>query len=86
MSDRNHGESLVAFLFGGIVGAVLGVLFAPCSGDETRRRVASWLDENRQKTREFIDEEREVLKHKKEQVQAAWQAGKKAYEESSKNS
>ncbi|MFA5139420.1 MAG: YtxH domain-containing protein [Elusimicrobiota bacterium] len=86
MSDHNHGESLVAFLFGGIVGAALALLFAPCSGEETRRRLGGWLDENRKKTREFLDEEREVFKHKKDQVQAAWQAGKKAYEDSGKNS
>jgi gas vesicle protein len=83
MSDSNHGESLAAFLFGGVVGAALALLFAPCSGEETRRRLGGWIDESRKKTREILDEEREAFRHKKEQVQAAWQAGKKAYEENS---
>ena len=59
------------------------LLFAPCSGEETRRRLGGWIDESRKKTREILDEEREAFRHKKEQVQAAWQAGKKAYEENS---
>ena len=81
MADNNSGESILAFMLGGIAGAALGVLLAPCSGEETRRRLAEWLEESREKTKHFIDEEREVLQHKKEQLNAAWQAGKKAYQD-----
>lgn len=81
MSERN-GEGVLAFLLGGVVGALVGVMLAPCSGEETRRKIADWLEENRDKTRRFLDKERETLHSKKEQVQAAWEAGKKAYQES----
>lgn len=79
MADNNSGEGIVSFLLGGIVGAALGVLLAPCSGEETRRRLSSWLEENREKTKDFLEKERDTLAHKKDQVQAAWEAGKKAY-------
>jgi gas vesicle protein len=35
-------------LAGGAVGAALGLLFAPASGDETRRQIAHRIDEQRE--------------------------------------
>ncbi|MBI5244974.1 MAG: YtxH domain-containing protein [Elusimicrobia bacterium] len=80
MAEHNHsGETVLAFLLGGVVGAAVGVLLAPCSGEDTRRKLGDWFDESRSKTKEFIEKEREVLIAKKDQVSAAWEAGKKAY-------
>lgn len=81
MSENNSGEGILAFLLGGVAGAVVGLLIAPCSGDETRRKVVDWIDENRDKARRLVEKEREFLQSKKEQVGAAWEAGKKAYKE-----
>lgn len=78
---ENHSESVWAFLVGAAVGAAVGVLLAPCSGEETRRRLAGWLQENREKTVEFLEKEKEVLQAKKEQLASAWEAGKKAYKD-----
>ena len=71
----------MAFFLGGVVGAAIGVLLAPCSGEETRRRLGDWFDESRKKASEFVEKEREILRAKKEQTVAAWEAGKKAYRE-----
>lgn len=84
MAQDNSGESILAFLLGGIVGGVLGVLLAPQRGEETRNQLLDWLERNREKAKHFIDEEREVLAGKSHQVQAAWDAGKKAYDDSGK--
>lgn len=81
MADNNGGESILAFLVGGIVGGALGVLLAPRKGSETRELITDWLEEKREKTKEFVREERDTLAHKKEQIEAAWEAGKKAYRE-----
>lgn len=78
MAD-NSGDSLVAFLLGGAVGAVAGLLLAPRSGAETREQLADWLEQNREKTRDILEHGRETLGEKKGQVSAAWEAGKKAY-------
>jgi len=82
MSDNNSGKEVMLFAIGGLVGAVLGLLLAPCSGDETRKRLAHWMSESKDKARHFIGEETELLKGKKEQISAAWEAGKKAYKDS----
>jgi gas vesicle protein len=81
MAENNSGDNIVSFLLGGVVGAAVALLLAPCSGEETRRRLGSWLEENRDKTKEFLEKERETILSKKSQVQAAWEAGKKAYRE-----
>ncbi|OGR73755.1 MAG: hypothetical protein A2X40_01930 [Elusimicrobia bacterium GWC2_65_9] len=81
MSQNNSGESILAFLLGGVVGAAIGVLLAPKRGKETREQILDWFEKGREKARHLVDEEREVLHTKKAQVQAAWSAGKKAYQE-----
>jgi gas vesicle protein len=45
MSERGPGF-LSGVLFGGLVGAALGVLFAPRSGDQTRQQLSTWRAEN----------------------------------------
>lgn len=41
---KNLGGIIAAFLGGAIVGAVLGVLFAPESGEETRKKIKEALE------------------------------------------
>ncbi|MEK7746206.1 MAG: YtxH domain-containing protein [Elusimicrobiota bacterium] len=79
MSENNSGEGVLAFLLGGVVGAAVGLLLAPCSGDETRHKIGDWFDENRDRARRLLEKEREFLHSKKEQVGAASEAGKQAY-------
>jgi len=82
MSEHsNSGEAVFAFLLGGVVGAAVGILFAPASGEETRRKIGDWLEESRRKARDFVEEKREALRSKKDQVSAAWEAGKRAYQD-----
>ena len=46
MSDRCDcaGANLASFLLGAVVGAALGVMFAPAKGETTRRRIKNWAD------------------------------------------
>ncbi len=43
--DDNSLELTFAFLLGGVVGATLALLFAPASGEQTRRRIREAGDE-----------------------------------------
>jgi len=80
MSDRgSSGETILAFLLGGIIGGCLGILFAPKSGKETREKLRvlledleekaeDWLEEGKDKVENFVSSAREKISEKKEQI------------------
>ena len=84
MSDNNNnvGGVLVAFMAGMVVGAGLGLIFAPQSGKETRKLIAKKAEELKEETEEMLDDAMEkskkALREKKEQFDAALEAGKEA--------
>jgi gas vesicle protein len=43
--SENNGDLLVGFIVGGLIGAALGILFAPKSGKETREDIKRRADE-----------------------------------------
>lgn len=51
MSERN-GDLLKGLIIGGLIGAVIGILYAPKSGRETREDIANKADELLAKARE----------------------------------
>jgi gas vesicle protein len=91
MSDR-EGNSFVWFLAGLGLGAVVGVLYAPRSGNETREALRARAEEGRDYMRsraresrdqasEWVDRSRDVVSQQKEQFRAAYEAGRQAYQE-----
>lgn len=91
MSDRD-GNSLGWFLAGLGLGAVVGVLYAPRSGSETREALRERAEEGREYVRnrarvareqasEWVDRGRDVVGQQKEQFRAAYEAGRQAYHE-----
>lgn len=91
MSDSNS-NSFLWFLAGLGVGAVVGVLYAPRSGNETREALRSKAEEGRDYVRsrahdarsqatEWVDKGRGVLNQQKDQFRAAYDAGRQAYHE-----
>jgi len=62
MSDRNSsGETILAFLLGGIIGGCLGILFAPKSGKETREKLKTLLEDLGEKAEDFIEEGKDKI-------------------------
>jgi len=59
MSDRGSGFG--SFLLGIAVGAVVGFLFAPEAGDDTRRKLGKRLRNLRDAAEEKVDEVRGLL-------------------------
>ncbi len=91
MADRD-GSSFLWFLAGLGVGAVVGVLYAPRSGDETREAIRSKAQEGtermrqharraREQANEWMDRGRDVIGQQKEQFRSAYEAGRQAYHE-----
>lgn len=103
MSEKNSSGLALAFILGGLIGAALGVLYAPSSGKETRKKIknisgevidnasefiedvkgktASVVENLKEKTIHVVEDAKEKLNSKKERLEFAFEAGKKAYKE-----
>src|SRR5271169_4491861 len=96
MSDNSVGSKVSFFLVGLGVGTLLGILFAPKSGEETRDYLASKADEGkeyaqkkarelRERAEEMIERSKEIMSRQKDAmssaVSGAVEAGKEAYRE-----
>lgn len=91
MSDRD-GNSFVWFLAGLGIGAIVGVLYAPRSGDETREVLLSKAQEGRDRVRhharkareqaeDWMERGRDAVSQQKEQLRSAYEAGRQKYRE-----
>lgn len=79
-----NSRNLLAGLFvGGLVGATLGILFAPKSGKETREEISRKTDEILVKTKEgykkAADKCAETVQSSKSKLKGAIDAGVEAY-------
>jgi len=94
MAD-NVGSKVSFFLVGLGIGALIGILFAPKSGEETREYLSSKADEGREyaqrKARELreraedlIERSKEIMARQKDAVSSAVDAGKEAYKREAK--
>jgi gas vesicle protein len=92
MSNNNGGSKVAFFLAGMGIGAILALLFAPKSGEETRGYLAQKAGEGRdyvsakgrelrKQAEEAVDKAKDVVSKQKEQLSAALEAGKQAYQE-----
>jgi len=89
MSD-NAGSKIGYFLVGMGIGALIGILFAPKSGEETREYLSKKADEGKEyaqkKARELkeraedlLERGKQVASRQKDQVTAAVEAGRDTY-------
>jgi gas vesicle protein len=92
MSDRDNGNSFMWFLAGLGFGALMGVLYAPRSGRETRDAIKNTAQEGTEylKTRgreaketvsQWVDRGKDVVGQQKEKISAAIDATRQAYRE-----
>jgi len=89
--SENAGSRLSYFLVGLGVGAFLGILFAPRSGEETRDYLTQKAEEGRdyaqkkarelrERAEELLERSKDVVEQQKGQIAAAVEAGKEAYQ------
>jgi gas vesicle protein len=90
MSDSSVGSKVSVFLVGLGIGALVGILFAPKSGEDTREYLSSKADEGRdyaqkkarelrERAEDLIERSKEIMARQKDSVAAAVDAGKDAY-------
>jgi len=95
MAD-NVGSKVSFFLVGLGIGALVGVLFAPKSGEETRDYLTKKADEGkdyaqrkarelRERADELVERGKDVASRKRESISAAVEAGREAYPRESKS-
>jgi len=88
----DEGNKLSYFFLGMGIGVAIGILFAPKSGEETRKLIREKADEGRELVKrrteevresatELVDRGKEVVAKQKDKVAAAVEAGKQAYKE-----
>ena len=91
MSD-DRGNNLGWFLAGLGLGAVVGILYAPKSGRETRQALMDSADEGRdylvtrgrearEQINSYIDRGKDTISRQREQINSAIEAGRQAYRE-----
>jgi gas vesicle protein len=92
MAENNGGSKVAFFLAGVGIGALLALLFAPKSGEETRNLIAQKANEGREymttkgkelrrQAEDLVDKGKDLVSQQKDQLQAALEAGKQAYQE-----
>lgn len=87
---HHRGGKLLAFVLGGVIGAALAILYAPETGDETRRKIKDTVDEAGEWAKETYDDAmesvsesgekiRQIAAEKKTDLVEAYEAGKEAF-------
>ncbi len=91
------GSRVSFFLVGLGIGALVGILFAPKSGEETREYLTSKADEGRdyaqkkarelrERAEDLIERSKEIMSRQKEAISTAVDAGKETYKREAKAS
>lgn len=68
MAENNGGGIIGAFMVGGLIGAALGILFAPKAGKETREQLGDWMDDTKEMAKENIEKLEAEIKRRKEHL------------------
>lgn len=90
MSD-NAGAKVSYFLVGLGIGALIGILFAPKSGEETREFLTQKAEEGkdyaqrkarelRERAEDLLERGKQVAQRQKDSISAAVEAGRDAYQ------
>jgi len=75
------GSLMVAFVLGAIAGAAVALLWAPATGEETRRKLGERAREGKDKAAEAARQGREFLKSQRDNLSTAFERGKDVFEQ-----
>jgi len=84
--DSAASGLIVAFALGALAGAAVALLYAPATGEDTRRKLAERARDGRQRAESMMRESREFVSRQREQVASAIDRGREAFDEARKES
>ena len=86
MSNNNGSSGMVmmAFALGAITGAAVALLYAPATGEETRRVLKDKARAGREKAEAVARDGRDFLSRQRENIGAAVDRGREAFDEARK--
>jgi len=85
-NGNSAGAVLVAFALGAVAGAAVALLYAPASGEETRRKLAEKAREGRERAEALARDGREFLSRQREHLASAVERGREAFDQARKES
>jgi gas vesicle protein len=74
MKDSGLGSFLAGITIGGLIGAAIGLLLAPASGEEIREQVGGFVDERRAAFDEAVNEGRAAAEKARAEMLGAYDA------------
>lgn len=80
----SFGAVIAAFTIGALAGAAVAILFAPASGEETRRKLADRAREGRERAENLARDGREFFNRQRENISAAVDRGREAFDQARK--
>ncbi len=78
--DAQTGLVLMAFVMGAVTGAAAALLWAPTTGEETRRYLNDRAREGRERATDAAQRGREFVRQQRDHVSTAVDRGRDAYE------
>jgi gas vesicle protein len=86
-NNGNSGAGVVlAFALGALAGAAVALLYAPASGEETRRKLAEKAREGRDRAETIAREGREFINRQRDNLTSAVERGREAFDQARKES
>lgn len=79
--ENSSGSVLLAFVLGAVAGAAVALLYAPSSGEETRRKLADKAREGRDKAESVAREGRDFLARQRDNLSAAVERGRETFDQ-----
>jgi len=83
-NGNSAGGVLVAFAVGAIAGAAVALLFAPATGEETRKKLVEKAKEGRDRAESVAREGREYFNRQRDNLTAAVERGREAFDQARK--
>lgn len=85
-NGNSAGSVLIGFALGAITGAAVALLFAPASGEETRKKLAEKAREGRDRAEAFARDGRDYVRSQRENIVSTVERGREAFEQARKES